>query len=54
MSKLADACNVDNEKWNGLSNSQPGCIELAYYKVVHIRMYNYMDIVINNIALILA
>ena len=35
MSRLATACNIDPEKRNS-SSSQPGCIEVAYHKVVHV------------------
>ena len=41
MSKLAAACNIDPEKRNNSLNSQPGCIEVAYHKVVHVSNANY-------------
>jgi len=34
VSKLAAACNIDPEKTNGSSESQPGCIEVAFHKVI--------------------
>ena len=36
MSRLAAVCGVDPEKQNSSLNSQPGCIEVAYHKVVHV------------------
>ena len=36
MSKLAAACNIDPEKTSGSSESQPGCVEVAFHKVIHV------------------
>ena len=36
MSKLAAACNIDPEKTSGSSESQPGCIEVAFHKVIRV------------------
>ena len=38
VTKLSAACDIDPEKGKNMSltNNQPGCIEVAFYKVSHV------------------